>query len=253
MPSRGNFQKTKLTEKSCSGGGVAILRLMNTTPTVVANGRTFNRNRSAIRSNPNKVGSTEISRKLKAVLDQKWDSREHSTPTKRNGWQSSKLPSAERTFVAIGIKTIPVTQERVTAHLFQKRKRQLLPWKKKGLNVNVRAFVWVQGESDANANDAEHYADALEAMISKLRTDLKSPACLALIAVNTQFGLGNNKWMPVIVEQQKKLAERDPRTGYVDTSKATIANAAHFDSKGTLDVGKWCAETLLRLESQLQP
>ena len=127
--------------------------------------------------------------------------------------------------------------------------------KKQGIELRPRAFVWVQGESDANATHAPQYAINLMAMLTALRKEFHAPELTALVAVNTQFGGGRNKFMPAIVEQQKVLAARDPHCEYVDTSAATIANGAHYDSEGTLDVGRWFAEALLRHESRpsIQP
>lgn len=120
------------------------------------------------------------------------------------------------------------------------------------LSLNLRALVWVQGESDARPKAARDYADALEGMIAALRKDLEAPELVALLAVYTQFGGGRNMFMPTIVRQHKLVASRDPLCEYVDTSKATIANGAHYDSKGTLDVGRWFAESLIRLESKVK-
>ncbi len=125
--------------------------------------------------------------------------------------------------------------------------------KKQGIVLRPRALAWVQGESDANVNDAGNYSQSLRAMINALRRDLNAPDLPALTAVNTRFGGGRNKFVPTIVEQQKQLAATDPRCEYVDTSSATIANGAHFDSKGTLDVGRLFAEALLRAEAKLNP
>jgi|GEM_PF-586394 len=134
--------------------------------------------------------------------------------------------------------------------LIEETRAAIVAAKQDGVQLRPRAFVWVQGESDANAEHAPHYADNLGAMLDALRRDIDAPKLPALIAVNTKFGNGRNEFMPLIVEQQKLLASRDPLCEYVDTSTATIANGAHFDTKGTLDVGRWFAETLLRFEAQ---
>ena len=42
----------------------------------------------------------------------------------------------------------------------------------------------------------------------------------------------------------------DDRCAYVDTAEATIANNAHYDTKGTLYVGRLFAETLSGLEGK---
>lgn len=121
--------------------------------------------------------------------------------------------------------------------------------KAKGIEFRVRALVWVQGESDANANDAPQYEKRLGDLVEALRKELKEPAMAALIGVNTNFGLGKNVFMPKIVEAQKALCAHLPRSVYVDTANSTYANGAHFDTAGTLDVGKRYAEALLKLEA----
>ncbi|MFK7822236.1 MAG: sialate O-acetylesterase [Planctomycetaceae bacterium] len=118
--------------------------------------------------------------------------------------------------------------------------------KKEGTKLRLRAILWVQGESDANEKDAPLYAKRLREMMDALRRDLEAPEMLALVAVNTRFGNGNNKFMPTIVKQQQLAAKTDPKCVYVDTSKAPIANSAHYDTKGTILVGEWFAKSLLQ-------
>jgi lysophospholipase L1-like esterase len=116
------------------------------------------------------------------------------------------------------------------------------------IELRLRALVWVQGESDANASDAPAYAENLSAMITRLRKDLDAPQLIALVGVNTNFGNGKNAFMPEIVAQQKACAAKLSRCAYVDTSGLTYANAAHFDTASTLEVGKRFAQALLKME-----
>ena len=118
-----------------------------------------------------------------------------------------------------------------------------------GITLRLRALVWVQGESDADATAAPSYEKALGNMIAALRKDLDSPHLIALLAVNTQFGGGTTPFISKIVEAQQALAAKDPRSAYVDTATATIANSAHFDTAGTLDIGRRFAQTLLKVEA----
>lgn len=120
--------------------------------------------------------------------------------------------------------------------------------KEMGVELRPRAIVWVQGESDANGTDAPLYAARLRAMLAALRKEIGAPDLVALIAVNTKFGNGKNQFMPRIVEQQKLLAKDEPLCIYVDTSEAPIANAAHYDTQGTLLIGRLFAEALLEYE-----
>lgn len=125
--------------------------------------------------------------------------------------------------------------------------------KQDGIELRPRAFGWVQGESDANASDSVIYARNLTAMLAAIRKELDAPRLAALIAVNTKFGGGKNQFLPTVIEQQKLAASFDPRCEYVDTSAATIANNVHYDSKGTLEVGRLFAESLLEMEKDTRP
>jgi hypothetical protein len=122
-----------------------------------------------------------------------------------------------------------------------------------GLTLRPRALVWVQGESDANAQHAPRYAQTLTEMMAALRRELQAPELVVLLGVNTRFGGGQHPFMPKIVEAQQAVAEKDARCVYVDTSAAPIANAAHFSSAGTLQVGRLFAESLLHAESDARP
>ncbi|MGB8169943.1 MAG: sialate O-acetylesterase, partial [Chthoniobacteraceae bacterium] len=134
--------------------------------------------------------------------------------------------------------------------LVAETKAALAAAKANGAAPHLRALVWVQGESDANENAAALYTEALGGMIAALRKDLDAPQLNALIAVNTHFGGGKNVFMPKIVEAQKALAAKDSHCAYVDTETATVANAVHFDSAGTLDVGARFAVALLKIEAK---
>ncbi len=120
----------------------------------------------------------------------------------------------------------------------------------KDITLRPRAFVWVQGESDANAKDAAAYVANLSAMLKSLRTELDAPDLTLLLGVNTRFGNGKNAFMPKVVDAQKEVAAALPRTRYVDTVGADTLppSHTHFTAAGTLEVGRRFAEALLSLE-----
>ncbi len=120
--------------------------------------------------------------------------------------------------------------------------------KTQGVALRIRALVWVQGESDANEQDAPNYEKALGTMIAALRNDFKAPRLVALLGINAQFGGGKNAFVPKVIEAQKALAKKDSRCAYVDTAGLGIANEAHFNTAGTLEMGKRFAEALLKVE-----
>ncbi len=123
--------------------------------------------------------------------------------------------------------------------------------KQKGIDLHVRALVWVQGESDANAKDAPLYAVNLSRMLEKLRSDLAAPEMILLLGVNTRFGNGNNQFMPSVIESQKSVASKLSRARYVDTNGAETLppSHTHFTAQGTLEIGRRYAEALLEVES----
>lgn len=134
--------------------------------------------------------------------------------------------------------------------LVEETKTAMAKAAEKGITLRIRALVWVQGESDADAKNAPEYEKNLGEMITALRKELKAPDMSALVGINTNFGDGKNAFMPKIIEQQKSLAAHLPHCAYVDTSGLTYANAAHFDTKSTLIVGTRFAEALLKLSAQ---
>jgi hypothetical protein len=120
----------------------------------------------------------------------------------------------------------------------------------KGVTLRPRAFVWVQGESDANAKDSPVYAANLTKMLQRLRADLGAPDLILLLGVNTRFGNGKNAFMPKVVEAQKEVAAALPHARYVDTAGAETLppSHTHFTAAGTLEVGRRYAEALLATE-----
>ena len=125
--------------------------------------------------------------------------------------------------------------------------------KAKDITLRARAFVWVQGESDANAKDAPAYVANLSAMLQRLRTDLNAPDMILLLGVNTRFGNGKNAFMPKIIDAQKEVAAALPRARYVDTAGAETLppSHTHFTAVGTLEIGRRYAEALLAAETAL--
>lgn len=121
----------------------------------------------------------------------------------------------------------------------------------KGVTLRPRAFVWVQGESDANAKDAPAYALNLTKMLQRLRTDLNAPELILLLGVNSRFGNGKNTFMPKVIEAQKEVAAALPPARFVDTVGAETLppSHTHFTARGTLEVGRRFAEALLAVEA----
>ena len=197
-----------------------------------------------IRRSRDKVGSTEILPTPGAALVLKLTLLERCTLGKKKPLAVIKVA-----FSGTGLRrdwdhTDPGESGACYRSLISEIRTAIEAAKKDGIELRPRSFGWVQGESDANANDSVIYAQNLNAMLTSIRKELNVPKLAALIAVNTRFLEGRNQFVPVIIEQQKMVASFDPRWEYVDTSAATIANQVHYDSKGTLEVGRLFAESL---------
>jgi len=123
--------------------------------------------------------------------------------------------------------------------------------KEQGDILRPRAFVWVQGESDANPEGAKRYPDAMLEMVAALRQAVETPDLKVLIGVNTRFGSLEKvtEKMQLVIDAQRAAAERDPLVVYVDCDGVTLANTAHFDTEGTLVVGRRFADAFRKLEA----
>jgi hypothetical protein len=134
--------------------------------------------------------------------------------------------------------------------MIEESKAAIASAKSKDLTLRPRAFVWVQGESDANAKDAPAYVANLTKMLKSLRTELDAPDLILLLGVNTRFGNGKNPFMPKVIEAQKEVAATLPRARYVDTAGAETLRPSHthFTAVGTLEVGRRYADALLAVE-----
>ena len=137
--------------------------------------------------------------------------------------------------------------------MIDEAKAAIVAAKSKDITLRARAFVWVQGESDANAKDAPTYVANLTAMLVRLRADLNAPDMILLLGVNTRFGNGKNAFMPKVIDAQKEVAAALPRARYVDTAGADTLppSHTHFTAVGTLEIGRRYAEVLLAAEAAL--
>lgn len=169
--------------------------------------------------------------------------------------QSCKLAIVKAAFSGTGMKTDwnpkdPGDAGACYRALVEETQAATAAAKERGLTLRPRALVWVQGESDSNATDAPNYERNLGEMLDALRRDINAPQLIALLAINTQFGGGKNVFVPKVIDAQKALAAKDAkRCVYVDTAGVTIANGAHWDTVGTIEVGRRFADALLKLEN----
>lgn len=98
-----------------------------------------------------------------------------------------------------------------------------------GHTVTVRAFVWIQGESDGKYEEtAAAYYDSLKLMIHHLRTEVikdeKLPFILGLDEQNVKF--------PQVIEAQQHIAAEDPAIIFTSMKGLPKADHTHLNPAG---------------------
>jgi hypothetical protein len=119
-----------------------------------------------------------------------------------------------------------------------------------GIDLRPRALLWIQGEADATPAGLPTYEVSLHSMFEALRVDLEAPRLALVLGVNERYGdpsrIGAR--MKRLMAAQQSVAAKLPPAVFVDTDGASLQNAAHFDTAGTLEVGKRFARALVELE-----
>ncbi len=122
----------------------------------------------------------------------------------------------------------------------------------KGFKVNIRGFIWIQGESDGvNDEIANAYYTNLKKLINDLRTNVVKDAELRIIqGVDEQHGYMKNR--PVVVEAQKKIAQEDKNFIYTSMYGRPKADATHLTPAGLVEHGKRIFTAYQSLNSDAQ-
>ena len=110
--------------------------------------------------------------------------------------------------------------------------------KGKGYKVNIRGFIWIQGESDAgDENAATNYQVNLLQLIDDLRTNvLQSPNLKIILGVDEQHKFVQER--PIVVQAQKKIAQKDKNIIYTTLYGLPKADGTHLTPTGLVEHGK---------------
>lgn len=121
-----------------------------------------------------------------------------------------------------------------------------------GLNYEVSAFLWMQGEHEAgiSARMADDYAMLLKSLMRSIRTDLKTPKLpFAVGEVNSHaWAYGE-----IVRKAQAEVCKEDSNSLLVkttDLSRKGSGGAAHFDADGMIELGARFAKTVDQLLSR---
>ena len=120
----------------------------------------------------------------------------------------------------------------------------------KNKSIDTIAFVWMQGESDAQRGLADTYEANLRGLIAQLRGDLKRPDVAVVIGRLSEFKNGQADWDKVRAAQVK-VAETDPLASWVDTDKLNAPKVAlHYSLKGYEELGRRFAAKAVELANK---
>jgi hypothetical protein len=107
-----------------------------------------------------------------------------------------------------------------------------------GYTVTPRAFIWIQGESDADSQQlATEYYWHLRKMLHHFRTNvIRDPKLPVILSVDEQHPRVQQR--PQVVDAQLKLALEDPSITFVSMYGLEKFDVTHLTAKGTVQQGK---------------
>ncbi len=110
--------------------------------------------------------------------------------------------------------------------------------KAQGYQVNIRALIWIQGESDADNDQlANEYYWHLRKMLHHLRSNvLHQPDLPVILSVDEQHPRVQQH--PQVVDAQIKLAFDDPTITFVSMMGLQKSDVTHLTAWGTIQQGK---------------
>ena len=116
----------------------------------------------------------------------------------------------------------------------------------KGKTIDTVAFIWMQGESDAQRGPAGVYEASLRGLIKQLRDDLKRPDLVVVIGRLNDYKSGQAGW-DTVHSAQEKVASEDPLGRWVDTDKLDGKKDLHHTVKGYEVMGRRFAAAAVEL------
>ena len=129
----------------------------------------------------------------------------------------------------------------------QQVQRAMARLKSQGHRVNVRAFIWIQGESDADSDQlASAYYPNLRTLLHHFRHNIvRNPRLPILLGVDEQHPRVTLR--PIIVDAQKKLAAEDPNIIFTSMRGLEKSDVTHLTAKGVIQHGKRLYNSYMKL------
>ncbi len=126
-------------------------------------------------------------------------------------------------------------------------KQAIKKLKKQGHTVKIRAFIWIQGESDADTDKlANTYYNNLHTLLNHMRHNVvKNDKLPILLGVDEQHP--RVKLRPLIVETQKRIAAEDSNIIFTSMMGLEKSDVTHLTAKGVIQHGKRLFNSYIKL------
>ncbi len=122
------------------------------------------------------------------------------------------------------------------------------------LDGTLKAILWHQGESDANARSAPKYEEALTELVARFRKELNAPNLPFIIAQLGKFESEGRTWNQYQIEvdrAQRAVAEKVPNVYFVSAEGlASKGDKLHFSTASQKALGQGMAEAYLRSQAE---
>jgi hypothetical protein len=114
---------------------------------------------------------------------------------------------------------------------------------------DIKAILWHQGESDANANSAPQYEQRLRALIARFRAELGNPSLPFVIGQLGRFP--GRQWTEPVMQvdaAHRRVATDVPNVAYVSSEGlADNADNLHFSADAARELGRRYAAAYLEM------
>lgn len=126
--------------------------------------------------------------------------------------------------------------------------------KDKGYKVNIKGFIWIQGESDAKSDEsAATYNDNLNAIVKDIRNTTNVSNLPILLGVDEQFFNLPDFSRTEILNAHLKLASSDPNIKFTSMYGYPKADVTHLTPAGLVSYGEAIFESFQLLVTGKKP
>jgi len=115
----------------------------------------------------------------------------------------------------------------------------------------LKGFLWHQGESDSNEQDAPLYLERLRTLVDRLRTTLQAPQAAFVAATLGDFFGARSEWAAAINGALEQLSAEVANTACIQAAGLVHGgDELHFDAASARELGRRYAKAMLALQER---